>query len=166
MGETAWKETDTGRRRGPRRVSDLVDEPPRPRRYQRTNSDGLPHQPPLTMAEVEERIMRADDELAELTATHMDLAREAAIAEVEWKRHRDTVIVYTVKNEDRTAADYREALAREQIDPVTGKQGIELYERYKITEAAAQSSARAMRSIEARLNAFQTIAANLRKVSM
>jgi len=118
------------------------------------------------MAEVEERIMRADDELAELTTSHMDLAHDAAVAEAQWKRHRDTVIVHTVKNEERTAADYREALAREQIDPITGKQGAELYEVYKITEAAAESSARAMRSIEARLNAFQTIAANLRKVSM
>lgn len=117
------------------------------------------------MAEVEERIVRADDELAELTGVHMDLSDAAAKAEAAWKRHRDTVIVHTVKNEDRTASDYREALARDQVDPITGKFGHELYEDYKVTEAAADSSARAMRAIEARLNAFQTIAANLRRVA-
>jgi hypothetical protein len=117
------------------------------------------------MAEVEERLVRADDELADLTAVHMDLSDNAAKAEASWKRHRDTVIVHTVKNEERTAADYREALARDSIDPLTGKPGHELYEDYKTTEAAADSSARAMRAIEARLNAFQTIAANLRRVA-
>ena len=117
------------------------------------------------MGEVEERIVRADDELAELTGIHMDLADDAAKAEATWKRHRDTVIVRTVKGEERTASDYREALAREEVDPITGKPGHELYEAYKTTEAAADSSARAMRAIEARLNAFQTIAANLRRVA-
>jgi len=117
------------------------------------------------MAEVEERIVRADDELAELTSIHMDLADAAAKAESSWKRHRDTVIVHTVKNEERTAADYREALARDSIDPLTTRPGHELYEDYKTTEAAADSSARAMRAIEARLNAFQTIAANIRRAS-
>jgi hypothetical protein len=117
------------------------------------------------MAEVEERIVRADDELAELTAIHMDLAEAAAKAEATWKRHRDTVIVRVVKAEDRTAADFREAMAREEIDPITGRPGHELYEDYKITEAKSDSSARAMRSIESRLNAFQTIAANLRRVA-
>ena len=116
----------------------------------------------LTMGQVEERIVRADDELAELTGTHMDLADAAAKAEANWKRHRDTVIVQAVRGPDRTASDFREALAREQIDPMTKKPGHELYEDYKVTEAAAGSSARAMRAIEARLSAFQTIAANVR----
>lgn len=117
------------------------------------------------MSDVEERIVRADDELADLTAIHMDLAEAAARAEAAWKRHRDIVIVKIVRSQERTGADYREAEAREQLDPITGKPGHELYEEYKITEARAESSARAMRSIEARLSAFQTIASNLRKVA-
>jgi len=114
------------------------------------------------MAEVEERIVRADDELSELTLTHMGLADKSARAEAAWKRHRDTVIIRTSKQADRTAADVREAAARDEIDPITGKPGHQLYEEYKIAEAAADSSARAMRSLESRLSAFQTLASNIR----
>lgn len=117
------------------------------------------------MAEVEERIVRADDELAELTAVHMDLAEAAAWAEGHWKRHRDITIVRAVAGPERTAADYREALAREGIDPLTGKPGHELYNDYKVTGARSDSSARAMRAIESRISAFQTIASNLRRLS-
>lgn len=123
------------------------------------------YQGALTMSEVEERITRADDELAELTGVHMDLSEDAAWAESAWKRHRDTVIVRTVGGGERTASDYREALAREETDPITGELGSTLYERYKVTEARAGSSARAMRAIESRLSAFQTIASNLRRVA-
>lgn len=120
----------------------------------------------LTMAEVEERIMRADDELADLTIQHMTLADRAANAEADWKAHRDRVILKAKDAEERTAADTREAMARGEVDPVTQRRGSDLYRSYKVAEAAADSSARAMRAIEARLNAFQTIAANLRRVSM
>ena len=118
---------------------------------------------PATMAEVEERLLRAESQLEELTTTHMSLADAAANAEADWKSHRDRVIVRIANSGERSAADYREAVARQEIDPETGKSGDELYRTYKVTEAAAESSARAMRSIESRLNSFQTLAANIRK---
>ncbi len=157
MSEPGWTQHPRGSR---------GQSPPRPQRYDRSGGDGLPYKAALTMGEVEERIMRADDELAELTGIHMNLAEEAAMAESTWKRHRDTVIVRIVKGEDRSASDYREAAAREEIDPITTRPGHELYEDYKVTKARSDSSARAMRAIESRLNAFQTIAANLRRASM
>jgi len=117
------------------------------------------------MGEVEVRILQADDQLATLAESHMGFADAAANAEADWKSHRDRVILRVAATGDRTAADTREAMARQEVDPVTKKSGDDLYREYKVTEAAAESSARAMRSLEARLNAFQTISANLRRVA-
>lgn len=117
------------------------------------------------MGDVENRLLRAEFELAELTSIHMGLANDAAEAEADWKAHRDRVIVRIANSGDKMAADMREAHARMEIDPKTGMSGEDLYRRYKVTEAAAESSARAMRAIEARLGSFQTLAANLRKVT-
>ena len=117
------------------------------------------------MAEVESRLLRAEAQLEELTLTHMGLADAAANAEADWKSHRDRVIVRIANTGERTAADYREAMARQEVDPETQKSGDDLYRTYKVTCAAAESAARAMRSIEARLNAFQTLSANLRAVA-
>jgi hypothetical protein len=119
----------------------------------------------LGMGEVEERILAANDELADLTATHTHLADAAANAEADWKAHRDRVIVRLHHSTERTAADTREAIARAEMDPETGQAGDELYRTYKVTTYAMESSARAMRAIEARLNSLQTISANLRSVA-
>src|SRR5690606_30443842 len=90
--------------------------PPRPERYERQATDDLPLDRPMTMAEVEERIVRADDELAKLTGIHMDLADQAAEAEADWKGHRDLIIQSIVDSSgERTASDYREAKARNSL---------------------------------------------------
>lgn len=117
------------------------------------------------MGEVEERILRAESELARLTQDHMNLAEAAAHAEADWKAHRDRIIVRIAAGDERTAADMREATARCEVDPVTGQSGDELYRHYKVTEARAESSARAMRAVEARLNGMQTISANIRRTT-
>lgn len=134
--------------------------------------DGLPYQAPATIAEIEERIMRADDELERLTQTHVSLADQAARAEARWKNHRDRIITKIVRSGDKGAKDTREAFAKEmecgypecpcESDPYAGAK---MYEEYEIRVAAKDSSAKAMRSIEARLNAFQTISANIRKLT-
>lgn len=126
----------------------------------------------MGMGEVEERLVRADDELAKLTETHVNLADQAARAEAMWKNHRDRIIVMIAKSGDKGAKDTREAQAKQQVcgnphcpcsdDAWAGEK---LYTDYEVHLAAKDSSAKAMRSIEARLNAFQTIAANIRKVT-
>jgi len=135
-------------------------------------NDGLPYQPPVTMAEVEERIMRADDELANLTETHVHLADQAARAEARWKNHRDRCITQIVRSGDKGARDTREAFSKEMVcgSPRCPCQddhdaGGTMYEEYEIRVAAKDSSAKAMRSIESRMNAFQTIAANVRALT-
>lgn len=148
---------------GPRTVANMGT--PRRGRQDRQQRDDLPLQGPLSMAEVEERIMRADDELVTLTENHMNLADQAAHAEADWKAHLSRVAVRIAHSGEKSASDTREASARTEIDPVTGRTGDDLYRTYKVTQAAAESSGRAMRSIEARLAAFQTIAANIRKVT-
>jgi len=152
---------------GPQSVSDLRTQ--RRPQEERQEDDGLPYQPPVSMAEVEERIMRADDELARLTETHVNLADQSARSEARWKNHRDRCIVKIVRGGDKGAKDTREAYAKEMEcgsprcpcseDPYAGER---LYEEYEIRVSAKDSSARAMRSIESRLNAFQTISANIR----
>jgi len=154
----------------PRTVSDLrhqqrPQEPPR-------EDDGLPYQPPTSIAEIEERIMRADDELERLTQTHVQLADQAARAEARWKNHRDRCITTIVRTGDKGARDTREAFAKEMecgapgcpcdSDPYAGGK---MYEEYEIRVAAKDSSAKAMRAIESRMNAFQTIAANVRAMT-
>jgi len=117
------------------------------------------------MVEVEERIMRADDELTRLTESHMELADMSARAEATWKAHRDRVIIAIVANGEKGAADTREAKAKQVVDVKSGQKGEELYETYLIAEAATASSARAMRALESRLSAFQTLASNLRNLT-
>lgn len=119
----------------------------------------------LTMGEVEQRLMAADTELEHLVHEHMRLCEEAAHAEANWKGHRDRVIVQMLAKGERTAADTREAYARSGVDPETGQSGEELYRSYKLTEARAGSSARAMKALESRMSVLQTIASNLRSVS-
>lgn len=127
--------------------------------------DGLPLPPVATMGEVEERILNAEAELAELTHTHQQLAEEAADAEADWKAHLGRVILRVHHSGERTAVDVREAMARDELDPYTGHSGEDLYRQYKRKTASAESSARAMRALEARGGMFQTLAANIRKVT-
>ena len=68
----------------------------------------------MGMGEVEERIIRADNELAKLTDTHVGLARESAAAEARWKNHRDRIIVRISRSGDKGAKDTREALAKQE----------------------------------------------------
>lgn len=151
----------TGQRE-PRRVSELdttpseLDELP----------DGLMYDAVMSMGEVERYILRADEELVKLTESHMTLARQAAEAKADWMAHLSRVLVRIAHSGEKGASDTREAMARTEIDPITGREGNDLYRTYKILTETVDAQARAMRAIESRLNGWQTIAANLRKVAM
>ena len=142
---------------------------PRARRRSRNgpsyDDDGamLPEVPGI--AEIEQRIMRCDDELAELVEEHYNAAEEAATAEADWKAHRDRVLVLLADRPDKEAADIREARAKaarvDGSDPNSLK-GEDLYRVYKILEAREKSIDRHIRAVQTRVSGLQSIARGIR----
>lgn len=140
------------------------------RRYRRDerpsqDDDGLPLPPLPTLGDIERRIMRCDDELAQLVEDHYKAAEEAAAAEADWKRHRDRVLVALADNGEKEAADIREARAkRTRIDPrdPNSELGEDLYRYYKILEAREKSIDRHIRAIQTRATALMSVARGIR----
>ncbi len=123
----------------------------------------LPELP--TLGEIERRIMRCDDELAQLVDDHYKAAEEAAEAEADWKRHRDRVLVALADSGEKEAADIREARAkRTRIDPhdAGSMLGDDLYRLYKILEAREKSIDRNIRAIQTRMTGLMSIARGIR----
>ena len=123
----------------------------------------LPELP--TLGEIERRIMRCDDELAKLVEDHYRAAEEAAIAEADWKRHRDRVLVQLADSGAKDAADIREARAkRTHSDPRDPQSplGDDLYRLYKILEAREKSIDRNIRAVQTRATALMSVARGIR----
>lgn len=135
------------------------------RRLRRTNDNNgmLPELP--TLGEIERRIMRCDDELADLVDDHYKAAEEAASAEADWKQHRDRVLVALADNGGKEAADIREARAkRTRVDPRDPESmlGEDLYRLYKILEAREKSIDRNIRAIQTRMTGLMSVARGIR----
>lgn len=135
----------------------------------RTRDDGgqmLPELPSL--GEVERRIMRVDDELADLVEQHYSAAEQAAEAEADWKSHRDRILVGIADRGDKEAADIREARAkRARVDPSDPDSAIgdDLYRLYKIFEAREKSIDRHIRAVQTRATALMSVAKGIRGVT-
>lgn len=142
---------------------------PRARRRSRNgpsyDDDGamLPEVPSL--GEIEQRIMRCDDELAELVQEHYNAAEDAATAEADWKAHRDRVLVLLADRPEKEAADIREARAKaariDGSDPLSLK-GEDLYRAYKILEARERSISRHIYAVNTRVGGLQSVAKGIR----
>jgi hypothetical protein len=129
------------------------------------DDDGLPLRELPTLGEIERRIMRCDDELAELVEDHYKAAEEAAAAEADWKQHRDRVLVALADSGTKEAADIREARAkRTRIDPRDPESAIgeDLYRLYKILEAREKSIDRNIRAIQTRMTGLMSVARGIR----
>jgi len=123
----------------------------------------LPEVP--TLGEIEQRIMRCDDQLAELVDDHFNAAEETAEAEARWKGHRDRVLVILAASEDKGAADIREAKAkrtREDPNEPDSPLGEDLYRIYKIMEAREKSIDRAIRALQTRMTGLMSVAKGIR----
>jgi hypothetical protein len=126
----------------------------------------LPELPSL--GEVERRIMRVDDELADLVEQHYSAAEQAAGAEADWKSHRDRILVAIADRGDKEAADIREARAkRARVDPSDPDSAIgdDLYRLYKIFEAREKSIDRHIRAVQTRATALMSVAKGIRGVT-
>jgi hypothetical protein len=140
----------------------------RARRNQPTqdvDEDGVLLPPLPTLGDIERRIMRCDDELAQLVEDHYRAAEEAASAEADWKQHRDRVLVALADNGGKEAADIREARAkRTRVDPrdPQSQLGEDLYRLYKILEARERSIDRNIRAIQTRATALMSVARGIR----
>ena len=133
------------------------------RRFKRDDNGMLPELP--TLGEIERRIMRCDDELAELVDDHYRAAEEAAEAEAEWKRHRDRILVALADSGTKEAADIREARAkRTRTNPNDPDSmfGEDLYRLYKILEAREKSIDRNIRAIQTRMTGLMAVARGIR----
>lgn len=131
------------------------------RRARRDPGTGTIH----SLAEVEERLLDADEELAELVESHYEIAEKAAEAEADWKQHRDRILVKLADEGTKEAADVREARARRaRVDPqdLDSMTGDELYRIYKINEAAEKSVDRHIRALQTRMSALQSVAKGIR----
>lgn len=128
----------------------------------RDTGEVLPDIP--TLMEVERRILACDTRLAELVEDYAELTDSAAAAKAEWEEHRDRVIVGIANSGERTSEDVRLATAKLAISS-RGTPGEELYRIYLITQAAADSCAKALYAVQSRLSALQTLCRGLRQVT-
>ncbi len=128
----------------------------------RSTGELLPDIPSLM--EVERRILACDTRLSELVEDYAELTDAAARAKAEWEEHRDRVIVGIAATGERTSEDVRLATAKLAISS-RGTPGEELYRIYLITQAAADSCAKALYAVQSRLSALQTLARGLRQVT-
>lgn len=122
----------------------------------------------VTLAEVERRIMRCDDEIARLVEDHFTAAEDAASAEADWKQHRDRCLVRIADRGDKEAADIREARAKVAFvdagDPKSLR-GEDLYRTYKLLEAREKSVDRALRAVQTRASGLMSVAKGIRHPS-
>lgn len=124
----------------------------------------LPELP--TLGEIEQRIMRVDNELEELVEEHYTAAEEAASAEADWKAHRDRILVWLADTGDKEAADIREARAkRAKVEWDSEMTGEDLYRVYKIREAREKSIDRQIRAIQIRATSLMSVARGIRQAS-
>jgi len=130
-----------------------------------TDDDGVRLPPLPTLGDVERRIMRCDDDLADLVEDHYRAAEDAASAEADWKQHRDRVLVALADRGEKEAADIREARAkRARIDPTDPNSilGEDLYRTYKVLEARERSIDRHLRAVQTRATALMSVARGIR----
>jgi hypothetical protein len=136
-------------------------------RRARAGSSSDPTELP-SLGEVERRIMQIDDELAKLVEEHYGAAEQAAVAEADWKGHRDRVLVGIADRGDKEAADIREARAKcslvDPLDPHSAS-GDDLYRLYKIYEAREKSIDRHIRAVQTRATALMSVAKGIRGVT-
>lgn len=163
MPEETWRDAEPAHRRSrpaaSQNRSTRSDVQARPRSVQNDRDFDRP----MGLGEIEAKIRRCEDELLEFTTQHMRLGPEAASAKADWLAHLSRVLTRISNSGEKGAADIREATARVEIDPITGREGNDLYRTYKILDETVDTQARAMRAIEARLSAWQTLAANVRQ---
>ena len=136
------------------------------RRAQSPHGALLPELP--TLGEIERRIMRCDDDLADLVEQHYAAAEEAAAAEADWKQHRDRCLLKIansdpddfVMKEVGKSQDLREAYAKgSRTRPdVEGdlEVGEDLYRTYKILGARETSIDRHIRSVQTRMTGLMS----------
>lgn len=117
------------------------------------------------LGEAEEGIRQCAIALMELSAEHKTRAAQSARAKSEWLRHLSNVLVRLNRQDERTAAATREAIARSETDPETGKTGTELYLEYKTLDSIFDAEKSALRAIEATLNGWQSINSNVRMLT-
>lgn len=122
-----------------------------------------------SLAEVEQRLARVDDELSELVLDLEETAEARANAEADWCNHRDRILVWIADQGDKEAADIREARARLALvnpeDPENKTTGADLYRTFKILEALEKSQSRACTSLQTRATTLMSVAKGIRNVT-
>lgn len=130
--------------------------------HDRETGERLPDIPSLM--EVERRILACDTRLGELVEEYAELVDTAARARCAWEEHRDRMIVFVADQGERTSEDVRLARAKQAIS-TSGMSGHELHQVYLITQGTADSCAKGLNAMQARLSALQTLARGLRSVT-
>lgn len=124
-------------------------------------ADNLPYRPPLTAHEVEEMIQQTLGMLEELVEDYAEIAENAAVADVDFKRDQAVTLLGVMdaaaRRGRKMTADER--AARVEVE-VSGQRRVAA-----IAGASRESAREAMNTHRTRLEALRTLAANVRAVT-
>jgi len=129
---------------------------------------GFPLPPVPTIGEVEQRIMRCDDELAQAVNDLYDWEDRAANAKADWEQHLHTQLVLIADElaakDQKSDATYREGVAKGRLN-ADGVSGHDLYRAYKAMEGGARSVGKHVSALQTRMSGLQTVHAGIRGVT-
>lgn len=122
-----------------------------------------------SLAEIEQRIMRCDDELADLVLELEEVAEAKASAEADWNAHLDKMLVFIADTGDKEASDIRLARARlakvNPDDPEDQTTGADLYRTWQILQAHEKNLTSALGALKSRLMGLMSVAKGIRGVT-
>ena len=112
------------------------------------------HTRPLSLVEVEERIQRVMDAMEEETEEFDDIARDAAIAEAEYRRQSAFALLSIIEHGGKMTVGERDA----RVDAMTA----EVHKDHLIRQAARNSKREHLQTLRATLDSLRTLNASVR----
>jgi len=117
----------------------------------------MSYRPPISQADVEQRMVDVDDALAEATNDYAVLCDDAAEAEADYKEHLARALLAVAQTGTGGTVSERQARA----DLICAEE----FRAFKVADARRQSCREALLSYRSRLDALRTLNANIRAVT-
>jgi len=130
----------------------------------------VPPRPPATMGEAEDTMARLLVAIEEQTDTYRALVDHLAHADADWKHgYHKALLAVNTSSSRASDAETRKADAHERARRAATGQAItgepcDLYLRWRAAEEAANAVKESIRSLRTALDAYRTLAANIRSL--
>lgn len=117
-------------------------------------TDTMRHTRPLSLVEVEERILNVIDAMETASEEYEDLAREAALSEADYKRDVARTKLAVIQHGDKMTVGERDA----KVDAMTA----DAHKQHLLATAARNSKREYLTTLRSHLDALRTLNASIR----